>query len=92
MVDRREFRFEFPCPGCQAKLRLQDRSLIGTRWNCPECQAPLYIQDAGQGGLVASLAAPLTPAQTTTPGRGIAPRTAARLVRLSYDDPEEQET
>ena len=82
MVDRREFRFEFPCPGCQAKLRLQDRSLIGTRWNCPECQAPLFIQDAGQGGLVASLAAPITPARLTPPGRGIAPRTAARLVAV----------
>ena len=83
MVDRREFRFEFPCPGCQARLRLQDRSLIGTRWNCPECQAPLEIQDAGQGGLVASLAA----APTTTPlkhtGRGVAPRAAAALVAVT---------
>ncbi len=80
MVDRREFRFEFPCPGCQARLRLQDRSLIGTRWNCPECQAPLEIKDAGHGGLVASLA----PAQSSTrlipPAQTIAPRTAAALV------------
>ena len=82
MVDRREFRFEFLCPGCQAKLRLQDRSLIGTRWNCPECQAPLEIKDAGQGGLVASRAAPIPSVTSTPPGRGIAPRTAARLVAV----------
>ncbi len=83
MVNRREFRFEFPCPGCQARLRLQDRSLIGTRWNCPECQAPLEIKDAGHGGLVASLAAapPTTPLKHT--GRGVAPRAAAALVAVT---------
>ena len=83
MVDRREFRFEFPCPGCQARLRLQDRSLIGTRWNCPECQAPLLIKDAGQGGLVASLAAAPTDTPLKPTGRGVAPRAAAALVAIT---------
>ena len=82
MVDRREFRFEFPCPGCQAKLRLQDRSLIGTRWNCPECQTPLEIRDAGQGGLVASLAPAKTTTRLSPPRQAIAPRTAAALVAV----------
>lgn len=58
MVDRREFRFEFPCPSCQARLRLKDRQLIGTQWNCPECQTRLVIVDAGAGNLTASLAPP----------------------------------
>ena len=83
MVDRREFRFEFPCPGCQARLRLQDRSLIGTRWNCPECQAPLEIRDAGQGGLVASLAVTQSPPLSKTGRRGITPQTAAALVAIT---------
>ncbi len=83
MVDRREFRFEFPCPGCQARLRLQDRSLIGTRWNCPECQAPLEIKDAGQGGLVASLAAAPTDSPLKPTGQGVAPRAAAALVAVT---------
>jgi hypothetical protein len=82
VVDRREFRFEFPCPGCQARLRLQDRSLIGTHWNCPECQAPLEIKDAGQGGLVANLAVPTPPATSTPTGREIAPRTVTWLVAV----------
>ena len=80
MVDRREFRFEFPCPGCQARLRLQDRSLIGTRWNCPECQAPLEIKDAGHGSLVASLAPAPASTRLTPPAQAIAPRTAAALM------------
>ncbi len=79
MVDRREFRFEFPCPGCQARLRLQDRSLIGTLWNCPECQATLVIRDAGQGDLVAILAV-ANPKMTKPVGRGISPRAAVALV------------
>lgn len=82
MVDRREFRFEFPCPGCQARLRLQDRSLIGTRWNCPECQAALEIKDAGQGGLVASLAPDQSSNRLSPPRQAIAPRTAAALVAV----------
>lgn len=82
MVDRREFRFEFPCPGCQARLRLQDRSLIGTRWNCPECHASLEIKDAGQGGLVANLAAEQTATPLKHTGRGVAPRAAAALVAV----------
>lgn len=80
MVDRREFRFEFPCPGCRARLRLQDRHLIGTRWNCPECQVPLEIKDAGQGDLVASLATEPTAPPPIATGRGVAPRTVAALV------------
>ncbi len=80
MVDRREFRFEFPCPACQARLRLKDRSLIGTRWNCPECQAPLEIKDAGQGGLVASLATAQSATRLSPPAQANAPRTAAALV------------
>lgn len=83
MVDRREFRFEFPCPGCRAKLRLQDRHFIGTRWNCPECQAPLDIQDAGQGGLMASFASEPTATPLKATGRGVAPRAAAALVAVT---------
>jgi hypothetical protein len=81
VVDHREFRFEFPCPRCQGRLRLRDRALIGTTWNCPECRAPLEIRDAGQGGLVATLAA-----ETPQPGppqkSGIRARTAAALVAV----------
>lgn len=82
MVDPREFRFEFPCPSCQGKLRLRDRALIGTRWNCPECQTSLEIRDAGQGGLTATLAhanaQPVRP-----PTSGIHVRTAVALVAVT---------
>jgi len=81
VVDPREFRFEFPCPQCQGRLRLRDRSLIGTRWSCPECKAPLEIRDASQGGLVATLAmAESTKLQP--PAAGIGVRTATALVAI----------
>ena len=83
MVDRREFRFEFPCPQCQARLRLQNRSLIGTRWNCPECQTPLEIRDAGQGDLVARVATESSKQATRPRGRAITPQAAAALVAIT---------
>lgn len=82
MVDRREFRFEFPCPQCQARLRLRDRSLIGTRWNCPECQIPLEIRDAGQGDLVANVAADTSTTPTRPNRPSIQPQAAAALVAI----------
>ncbi len=81
MVDPREFRFEFPCPQCQGRLRLRDRSLIGTRWSCPECKAPLEIRDAGQGGLVATLAM-VESTKLQPPAAGIGVRTATALVAI----------
>ena len=83
MVDRREFRFEFPCPGCQARLRLKDRSLIGTLWNCPECKTSLEIRDAGQGNLVASIAADTSKSNEQFNRRGITPQAAAALVAIT---------
>ena len=83
MVDQREFRFEFPCPQCQSRLRLKDRSLIGTRWRCPECQSDLEIKDAGEGRVEASIAADSTQRANTATHRGISPRTAAVLVAVT---------
>jgi len=83
VVDRREFRFEFPCPQCQARLRLKDRSLIGTRWNCPECQAPIEIRDAGDGDLIANLAFPSSQQTASLRGRGVTPQAAAALVAIT---------
>lgn len=78
MVDPRVFRFEFGCPRCAARLRLQDRSLIGTLWNCPECHTPLQIVDGGIGRIEAVDRTPnaITPLARWT----FSPRTAARLV------------
>lgn len=80
MVDQREFRFEFPCPQCQSRLRLKDRSLIGTRWRCPECLSDLEIRDAGEGRVEASMAVDSTVKASTTIRRGISPQTAGGLV------------
>lgn len=81
VVDPREFRFEFPCPKCQGRLRLRDRALIGTQWNCPDCQAPLEIRDAGNGGLVATLSSKESQ-QLRPPTAGIKVRTATALVAV----------
>lgn len=80
MVDQREFRFEFPCPQCQSRLRLKDRSLIGTRWRCPDCQSDLEIKDAGEGRVEASIAIDSTTKASTTTRRGISPQAAGGLV------------
>ncbi len=80
MVDQREFRFEFPCPKCQSRLRLKDRSLIGTRWRCPDCESDLEIKDAGEGRVEATLAVDANQRSTTSNRRSISPQTAAALV------------
>ena len=40
----------FSCPHCAARLRIRDRSFVGTHVDCPDCGKPLLIvsDDAGQ--------------------------------------------
>ncbi len=83
MVDQREFRFEFPCPQCQSRLRLKDRSLIGTRWRCPDCGSDLEIKDAGEGQVEATVAADGSRSRPGTSARGINPKAAAALVAIT---------
>lgn len=83
MVDQREYRFEFLCPKCQSRLRLKDRSLIGTRWRCPECASDLEIKDAGEGRVEANLSVDSSKVTTKPSGREITPATAGILVAVT---------
>lgn len=80
MVDRKEFRFEFGCPRCPARLRLKDRSLVGTQWTCPECGCALRIDDAGEGQIAAIDVTPVASKVSPIRRLRISPRVAAGLV------------
>lgn len=49
-TDSSETLFKIKCPGCQKKLRIEDRRLIGKKVKCPNCKTPILV------------AAPATPA------------------------------
>lgn len=48
--------YEFPCPNCQARLRLRDLGLLGREMPCPDCGTRLKIVRKGDGlqGVVAT--------------------------------------
>ena len=41
--------YEFPCPKCQARLRLRDRALLGREMPCPDCGRRMRIEKKGDG-------------------------------------------
>lgn len=45
--------FQFPCPHCEARLRVPDRSFQGREFHCPECRAVIRVVADAEGGLKA---------------------------------------
>ncbi len=81
--------FEFPCPYCSTKLRLQDRALRGRTVDCPDCTRPVLIQEtsAGLQGVVVNApasAAPKPPVAATVPPALTSPFTPHQLQRAIW--------
>jgi len=62
--------FQFPCPHCEARLRVPDRSFQGREFHCPECRAVIRVVADAEGGLKA------VPRDAPAPDAGITPSAA----------------